>query len=97
MKSLENNKAVVIAVIVFIFAIIGYNYFFAASATSVASESDAAAVIGNQVVGLEAKLRAVTLDTSLFSSKIYASLVDFAPVLPPSNPGRPNPFLPIGE
>ena len=96
-KSLEKNKSVVVAIVVFIFAIIIYNYFFASSVGSVASESDAAQTVGNNVLALNAKLGSVSFNTTIFTSPAYSSLVDFTPPLPAGNPGRTNPFAPIGQ
>lgn len=44
------------------------------------------------------KVNNITLDTSLFASPDFIGLKDLASPLPPDrNPGRANPFLPIGS
>lgn len=52
---------------------------------------------GSQVVMLLRNLTAIKLDDSVFRNPSFALLTDLSVSLPPvSNPGRRNPFAPIG-
>jgi hypothetical protein len=52
---------------------------------------------GSQVVVLLRNLTAIKLDDSVFRNPSFALLTDLSVSLPPvSNPGRRNPFAPIG-
>jgi hypothetical protein len=96
MKSLENNKNVVYAIVLFAVAIIAYNYLLKssqeASLTGISAQN-----IGNDVVELNRSLQAVTLDQTLFSSAEFKSLTDWSPNLSPQPQGRTNPFAPLGQ
>lgn len=52
-------------------------------------------LIGADVLSLLNRINSLKIDTSIFSSLIYQSLVDFSVEIPPQNVGRPNPFAPI--
>lgn len=96
MKSLEKNKPVVYAILVFAAVIIGYNYLVKSSQEASLSGINAQN-IGNDVVELNKSLQAVVLDQSIFTSAEYKTLTDWSPVLTPQPQGRPNPFAPIGQ
>lgn len=96
MKSLEKNKSAAIALIVFLAAIMVYNYVWKGSQGAVTSGASAENT-GNDVVALDKELQAVTLDQSLFSDTSYRSLEDWSPSLPGETSGRTNPFAPIEQ
>jgi hypothetical protein len=96
MKSLNNNKPVVYALLVFIIAIVAYNYLLKSSQEA-ATAGITAEGIGNDVVTLDQSLSSVTLDQSVFSSAAYRSLTDWSPALSPGISGRNDPFAPIGQ
>lgn len=96
MKSLEKNKSVVIAVVVFLAAILAYNTFFKAD-QAIITEGDAAQAVGNDVLALSQSLDTIQFDTSLFSSAAYRSLLNFSPTLVSQPVGRANPFAPLGQ
>ncbi len=53
--------------------------------------------VGNEFVTLLLNIRSIKLDSSIFSDKSFRSLQDFSrPIPPDTNPGRPNPFAPLG-
>lgn len=54
--------------------------------------------ISNHFLDLLLNLKNIKLDTSLFGATTFKALQDFSsPITPDSNPGRPNPFAPIGQ
>jgi flagellar basal body-associated protein FliL len=96
MKALQNNKTVVIAIVVFILAIVGYNMFLSPSQTAI-DQSAATQGVGNDVVALYKSLQSVTLDQTIFSTVTYKGLVDFSVPIPVQPSGRVNPFDLIGQ
>lgn len=96
MKSLEKNRSAVVAIIIFIVAIMAYNYLLKSGQES-ATAGISAENIGNDVVDLNKSLQAVTLDQTIFSSPEYRSLTDWAPILSAEPTGRTDPFAPIGQ
>lgn len=96
MISLNNNKPIVYAILVFCAAIMAYNYLLKSSQES-ATEGITVEGIGNDVVTLDHSLASVTLDQSVFSSAAYRSLTDWAPAPSTSVSGRNDPFAPIGQ
>jgi hypothetical protein len=96
MKSLEKNKTLIVALIVFIIAILAYNFFLKPTQNTI-NAGLATQGIGNDVVALNQSLQSATLDQSLFSSAAYRALVDFSTVVVPQPTGRVNPFDIIGQ
>ena len=96
MKALQNNKGMIVAIVIFIIAIGAYNLFFKSSA----SEADTTASkvsVGKDVLELNANIQSVTLDRTLFGTTAYKSLVDFSSTLESQPVGRHNPFGTIGS
>lgn len=93
MKSLEKNQGVVLTILLVIGGIFVYRTFFATpiDPTLVAPDITTQGP-GKDVVDLYQSLQSVTLDTSLFSSPGYRSLVDFTTPISPQPIGRRNPF-----
>lgn len=96
MKSLENNKTVAYAIILFAVAIVAYNYLLKSSQEA-ALNGISAQNIGNDVVELNKSLQKVTLDQTIFNSPEYISLTDWSPTLASQPQGRNNPFAPLGQ
>jgi hypothetical protein len=90
MKSLESHKGIVVAVFIFIFAIIAYNYL--APDTSTVAPDIVTSGPGAEVVSLYSSLQSITFDQSLFTSTGYTNLTDFSTPLPTEAIGRTNPF-----
>jgi hypothetical protein len=67
----------------------------AGSGSEAGSESDL--VVGKEFLSLLLNIRSIKLDDSIFTSKAFTTLQDFSRPIPvDSNPGRPNPFAPLG-
>lgn len=65
--------------------------------TSSSQGSTAKNTVGADFLALLTNIQTITLDDSIFSSKAFTVLQDFnRPIPPDTNPGRPNPFAPIG-
>src|SRR4051812_18128390 len=97
MSLLEKNKSIIIAVLVFMVAILAYNYLWKGS-QAIATQGITAQNIGNDVLDLNDKLQAVTLDQAVFSTPEYRSLTDWNPNFAQNSPhGRTDPFAPIGQ
>ncbi len=63
--------------------------------TSAASAGDTS--VGQDFLTTLLSVESITLDDSIFKNKGFALLQDFnRPIPPDDNPGRPNPFAPIG-
>ncbi len=101
MKALQKNKSIVIAIILFLIAMYVYKSFFAVDPLLVDDSgivgSAVGVDVGSDLVSLNNSLQAVTLDTSLFSTPAYGTLVDFSSVLDEQPTGRHNPFALIGS
>lgn len=49
------------------------------------------------ILSLVDTMRKMSIDSSIFSSPLFTSLVDFSVTITPELKGRPNPFAPIGN
>ncbi|MFA5933818.1 MAG: hypothetical protein WC795_01155 [Candidatus Paceibacterota bacterium] len=102
-------KNIIIFVVVFILAIVGYQMFFAKDQSSeglltsgtpgVETTTDGtASSVGGEFISTLLNINNLKLDNSLFSSSTFMSLQDFTiNLIPEVNPGRSNPFAPIGS
>ncbi len=101
MKALQKNKSIVIAIILFLVAIYVYKTFFVVDPllqddSGITAEA-LGVDVGSDLVALNASLQAVTLDTSLFGTPAYKTLIDFSSELGEQPTGRRNPFAIIGS
>lgn len=92
MKSLNNNKGTVVAIVVFALLFSVYNIFKADLMPVFVPQEN----IGADVVELYAGLQSVTLNKELLASPLYRALVDSSTEIAPQPTGRPNPFSVIG-
>ena len=79
---------------IFILLVIGYAVFFGGtSATAVGGQN----AVGAQFLTTLLNLRNIKLDDSIFTDASFVSLQDFElTLIPETNPGRMNPFSPLG-
>ena len=54
-------------------------------------------MVRTRVLSLLNQINSLKIDTSIFNSLVYRSLVDYSITIPEQNVGRPNPFAPIGQ
>lgn len=110
MKGILRN--IIILVVVVGLGIAGYSMFFkkdSGSATGLATtagegttaessqSATANAAVGREFLTLLLNIRSIELNESIFESKAFTNLQNFSRPLPPDpNPGRPNPFAPLG-
>lgn len=97
----QKTKQIIIAVVVIIVAFFGFKFFFPSSAptdnTLVTDNSSATQFVdGQTILALLGQLNKVTLDESIFTNKIFTSLVSFGVPIQDQAISRPNPFSPIG-
>lgn len=98
----QKMKQIIIAVVIIIVAFFGFRTFFAPDNTGdtalVAEQSSVVNFSEGQVIlTLLKKLNQVTLDRSVFSNKVFLSLINFEQPIEDQAVGRQNPFLPIGR
>jgi len=76
-----------------------YVTFFSSPEDQAIPEGDALAQsqVGEDVINLLAQLKALQLDSSLFGSKSFMTLVDYTQTIKTEPIGRNNPFAPIGK
>jgi hypothetical protein len=102
-----NSKLKNLIILIVLLVIVGFVYkmFFkkdTPGAITSSSSSSSATVNTNSTYGAEflqqlLSLKVITLDDAILSSDPFNRLFDFTRVLTPDkNPGRPNPFAPIG-
>lgn len=86
------NKILLLGVVLIGAAAWAYVTYFGSSAasTTVATEP-----LSNELLIALTNLNAITLDNSVFSDPVFASLTDMGVVIPPQNVGRRNPFAPV--
>lgn len=67
----------------------------ASSPSNASTESED---VSNHFLDLLLNLKNIKLDTSIFNATTFVALQDFSsPISPDPNPGRPNPFAPVGQ
>jgi hypothetical protein len=93
----QNSSAIGFGVLLLV-GIIVYTTFFAGSPSSPAAltASDADTALSQKLLVTLQNLHTIKLDNSIFSDPAFQSLTDFGVVLPPQQPGRRNPFAPLG-
>jgi uncharacterized membrane protein YvbJ len=97
----KKTKQIAVIFIIIIIAFVIFKMFFSgtnsSNTTLVADKTNSAGVIdGQKILVLLNNLNKVTLDDSIFSNKIFTSLISFEKPIADQVPGRKNPFLPIG-
>ena len=97
----DRKTQVTIGVVVLLLIIAGW-YFLggksepASYLTEIAGDPVEAIIGRDLLIALE-KMRAVTLDVSLFNDSSYKSLQDTTVIVPTQPIGRHNPFAPFGQ
>lgn len=99
-------RTIIILVIVVTLGIVGYSVFFkkdtapTGSLVTTAGQGTGETLEGGpgrEFLDLLLSVRSLSLDGSIFSSTAFTALQDFSrPIPPDTNPGRENPFAPLG-
>lgn len=96
--SSPNTKKILIGLGVIIL-LGGLAYYFLGNSSSVVIDIIApsdTATVGEDILVLVDKLKAVSIDKSAFSGALFTSLQDYSIPLNPESQGRLNPFAQIG-
>jgi hypothetical protein len=96
MKSISNNKSIIIAVFVFVLALFLYNTFIKPN-QAIILDSTSAVSVGEDLLKMSADLNRVNLRTDILSDRGFLLLIDFTAPIAQDPLGRPNPFNPIGR
>ncbi|MDQ5893438.1 MAG: hypothetical protein QG640_450 [Patescibacteria group bacterium] len=99
----SSKKTFFIVIIIIILALAAYFYFKGSPDDSSVSSLEAdnsptsadAQAVGTRVLSLLNQINSLKIDSSIFDSAVYKSLVDYTITIPEQNVGRPNPFAPI--
>ena len=97
----QKTKQIIIIIVVIVVAFFCFKMFFAdtqpVDTALVADQVNSATFVDGQVIlNLLDKLNQVTIDESIFTNKVFVSLVNSEKLIEDQAAGRPNPFLPIG-
>lgn len=95
-------KKIIIPIIVIALLFLGYTMFLKKDdglglvTSSLSSDKSAEEILGNDISRALSKVNSIKLETDIFESRAYRSLVDRSQEIPPEPLGRTNPFAPLG-
>lgn len=98
MQQKSSKKTLIIIAIVIVLGGVSYFYFTGTpkddtALSVVGSETDSeAAIVGSRVLALLNQITSLKIDTALFQSPMYTSLVDHTVPIYEQNVGKDNPF-----
>ena len=96
LKSLKQNKSLILSILVIVLGFYVYNSFFKTDIASFTVD-ESVRTIGTEIVRTYDNLQSVSLDQKIFSSPAYLNLTDFTVEIPKQAVGRDNPFASIGN
>lgn len=100
----SSSKSTFIIIIVIIIVALGIYFYYSGTPDANTNsslqaqntpEASDAQLVGSRVLSLLNQINSLKIDTSIFNSTVYKSLVDYSIAIPEQNVGRPNPFAPI--
>lgn len=95
------QKLLVILVVLALIGYVAYTTFVSEipseELTSGLTEDVIGERVGQDILILSDQLQAINIDSSVFSSPLFTSLVDISQPITPEPQGRPNPFAQIGN
>jgi hypothetical protein len=103
MKFSQNQKLIFALVLFAVAGFIVYQSFFSANTTNTAGTATSGMATttidsGSQdIINMASQIDTISIDSNLFSSPLFLSLIDFDAPLTPEPQGRPNPFANIGN
>jgi len=96
MKTLKNNKTLLLVVLLVIVFIAMYKMLFKSDLGDL-SPDPVSQSVGDEVLTMFNSLKQVQFDSSVFSTPSFLLLTDFSTEIPQQNTGRRNPFDTIGR
>ena len=99
MQKSSSKKPIVTIIIIIVVAAMVYFYFSGDPVDTTSSIEDPSVtsetlVAGSQILALLNQISVIDIETSIFNTPVYRSLVDHTVTVLPQNVGRPNPFAP---
>jgi hypothetical protein len=93
----SSSKSWIIMIVVIVIAAGAYFYYQgqATPTDSLLTVDDTSVVVGANVLSLLNQIQSLKIDTSIFKSPVYQSLIDYSIPIPTLPVGRPDPFAPI--
>lgn len=102
----NSSKKTLLIVIVIVIISLSVFFYYKGSPTdsnissvqsSGSPESVDAQIVGTRVLSLLNQISELKIDSSIFSSAVYKTLIDYTVEIPTQDVGRLNPFAPIGR
>jgi len=102
MELIKKYKNILLSVVIIAVAAVLYTVFIGkdgidTSLLTSSRPSEAAAIVGEDLLVLLRTLRSIDLNEEFFNDPVFRSLEDFGQELVPEPIGRNNPFAPIGQ
>ena len=96
MAFVTQNKVLVGAAVVGVFAFVYYFFFVSGAATPPLTETEVGSetLVNQELLVTLSNLRSIDLSNAIFTDPVFASLTDFGVVIPQEPVGRRNPFVP---
>lgn len=100
-KPSSSKNTIYIAIIVIALGTLAYFYFRGnptdtnPTLQETSTNNADQAFVGSNVLTLLNQINSLKIDTSLFNSQVYKSLVDHTVIVRSQNVGRANPFVPL--
>lgn len=97
MEFIKKNMVLIGGATVVFLGIVVYLNFFAGKSTDtlLTTSAEAESPVSKDLLVTLSNLHTIKLDTTIFTSSMFESLINFGVTIPPENVGRPNPFLPV--
>lgn len=94
MESLKKNKVLLIVFSISVVAFLFYQFggAFKSATVSVIETSPVDEAATAEILTLLAQMQQAKIDTDLFASSVWTSLIDYSVSLPMDTPGRPDLF-----
>lgn len=101
MKEKQSKKTLIILIVIAIVGLIIYFYITGKPSDSSVSSLETgesatdAQLAGTRVLNLLNQINSLKIDSTIFESPAYKSLIDYSVAIPERSIGRQNPFAPI--
>ncbi len=97
MEFLKKNMVLVGGAAVLFLGVVVYLNVFAGKSNDplLTTSAEAESPVSKDLLVTLSNLHTIKLDTTVLTSTMFESLINFGVTIPPENVGRPNPFLPV--